>query len=80
MSISWERPTSPQFSGFVVFFADLLPDDPGFDDLPHELVCLNCLVEDGDEQLGVGLDLARVHGQVDFDPDTGEWFVPEDEA
>jgi len=43
-------------------------------------VCLNCLIEDGDEQLARGLDLARVHGQADFDPDAVEWFVPEDES
>ena len=40
-------------------------------------MCLHCLTEDGDEQLGLGLDLARQHGQVDWNPNEGEWFVPE---
>jgi len=31
----------------------------------------------GDEQLARGLELARAHGQVDFDPESGEWFFPE---
>jgi hypothetical protein len=39
-------------------------------------VCLHCLLEDGDEQLGRGLDLGRRHGQVDYDVETDEWFVP----
>ena len=30
-------------------------------------ICLHCLVEDGDEDLGRGLDLARKYGHVDFD-------------
>jgi len=78
MSISWEPPTSPYDSGYVVFFSDLLPDEPGFDDLPTQPVCLHCLVEDGDEQLGRGLDLARRHRQVDWDPHTNEWYTAAD--
>jgi hypothetical protein len=77
MSISYVTPTSSWDSGFVVFFSEFDPeleDDP----TPSELVCLNCLIADGDEQLGYGLDLAREHGQVDWDPDQGEWFVPLD--
>ncbi len=77
MSISWAPPTAPVDSGYLVFFADLLPGDPGFDDLEPQPVCLHCLVGDGDEQLGGGLDLARKHGQVDWDPDEEKWFVPE---
>ena len=48
MSVSWERPKVPGDSGYIVFFADLLPDEPGFDDLPAEPVCLHSLLEDGD--------------------------------
>ena len=60
----------------MVFFAEYDPDVDDEESFPGELVCLHCLIEEGDEQLARGLDLARVHGQVDFDPDTGEWFVP----
>ena len=35
-------------------------------------ICLHCLVEDGDEDLGRGLDLARKYGHVDFDVRTCE--------
>ena len=79
MSISWEPPTSPNDSGFVVIFADFDPDDAD-NDTAGELVCLECLIEAGDEQLGRGLDLARCHGRVDYDPRHGEWFVPEDRS
>jgi hypothetical protein len=34
--------------------------------------------QDGDEQLGRGLDLARVHGQVDYNPDGREWHPTTD--
>ena len=78
MSISWAPPSAPVDSGYIIFFADLFPGDPGFDDLPRQPVCLACLVEGGDEQLGRGLDLARELGHVDWDPDAGEWFVPLD--
>lgn len=77
MSVSFAEPAGA-FSGYIVIFADLFPGDPGFDELPSEPVCLHCLIQDGDEQLARGLDLAREHGQVDFDPDSGEWFVPEE--
>jgi hypothetical protein len=78
MSISWAPPAGPIDSGYIVFFSDLFPGDPGFDDLPTQPLCLHCLIEDGDVDLGRGLDLAREHAQVDFDPDSGEWFVPDD--
>src|SRR4051812_3318216 len=78
MSVSWAPPVGPIDSGYIVFFSDLFPGDPGFDDPPRLPVCLHCLVEDGDEQLGRGLDLARRHGQVDFDEVECEWFVPAD--
>ena len=76
-SVSFADPVG-QFSGFVVIFSEL---DPGDDDdaTPSEMVCLHCLLEDGDQQVARGLDLARVHGQVDFDPAAGEWFVPVDD-
>jgi len=64
-----------QFSGFSVIYSELDPDDPD-DATPTTVVCLRCLIQDGDGQLARGLDLARAHGQVDFDPGAGEWFVP----
>ena len=76
MSISYEPPTDPYNSGFMVIYADSDPDtlDDSHDDV--ELVCLHCLAQDGDVQLGRGLDLARKHGQVDWDVELEEWFVP----
>jgi hypothetical protein len=76
MSISFDKAGAVDF--FVVFFADLFPGDPGFDDLPEQLVCFQCLLEEGDAQLARGLDLARLHGQVDYDPGEEEWLLPED--
>jgi hypothetical protein len=75
MSISYVAPTSRWDSGFVVFFSEF---DPELDDdpTPTEFVCVGCLIADGDEQLGRGLDLAREYGQVDWDLDRGEWVVP----
>jgi len=58
----------------VVILSELDPDDDD-DSTPTQTVRLHCLLEDGDEQLARGLDLARVHGQVDIDPDAGEWLV-----
>jgi hypothetical protein len=75
MSVSFADPRGA-FSGFVVIFSEY---EPGVDDeesMPSATVCLHCLVEDGDEQLARGLDLARVHGQVDFDREAGEWYLP----
>jgi hypothetical protein len=80
MSVSYVRPTSRYDSGFAVIFSEydleLAEDDPA--QPSSTIVCLHCLVHAGDEQLGRGLDLARVHGQVDYDPELGEWFVPPD--
>jgi hypothetical protein len=45
---------------------------PGFDDLPEQLVCLHCLMEEGDEQLTEGLDLARRLGRADWDDESAE--------
>ena len=70
MSVSFGDP-SGAFSGFVVFFSEFDPDD-GDNETPTETVCLHCLLEDGDEQLSRGLDLARLYGQADFDPDADE--------
>lgn len=77
MSVAWVRPTSRFDSGYSVIYSEL---DPELDDdpTPAHLICLHCLIEDGDEQLARGLELARVHGQVDYDPATDEWFVPDD--
>jgi hypothetical protein len=61
---SVRRWTPPSQAGgvdfFIIFFSDLYPGDPGFDDLPEEMVCLHCLIDEGDEQLAEGLDLAPV--------------------
>jgi hypothetical protein len=65
MSISWEQPLSEADSGFCIIFSELDPLDPE-DDTPSTLLCLGCLMEDGDVQLGRGLDLAREHGRVDW--------------
>ena len=73
MSISWEQPRRPWDSGYCVIFSEV---DPGDEVSVSDLVCLRCLIEDGDAALGRGLELARRHGQVDFDLETGEWFVP----
>ena len=78
MSISFDKAGAVDL--FIVYFADLFPGDEGFDDLPEEIVCLHCFLQDCDEQLGRGLDLARLHGQVDYDPHDDEWFVPDDAA
>jgi hypothetical protein len=75
LSIAWQRPTSAVDSGFSVIFSDYDPDEES--DEGVEAVCLHCLVQGGDEQVGRGLDLARQHGQVDWDPDAGEWRVPD---
>jgi len=74
MSVAWER-ARPPLSGFTVIYADADLDDDA--DI-GELVCIGCLLEHGDEQLGRGLDLAREHRQVDWDEEAGEWFVPDD--
>ncbi len=76
LSISWAPPIAKFDSGYIVFMADADPDD----DEDAKTVCVHCLLEDGGEQLGRGLDLAKVHAQVDYDVDSGEWFVPEDAA
>jgi hypothetical protein len=56
---------------------DPFPGDPGFDDLPHQALCLHCLLEDADEQIGEGLDMARRLVRADWDDESAEWFYPE---
>lgn len=56
MSVMYADPRGG-FSGFSVIFADVDPDESG-DETPT-VGCLHCLLEDGDAQLGRGLDLAR---------------------
>lgn len=65
---------------FSVIFSEYDPEEPDENDGPGDLVCAGCLVEDGDTQLARGLDLARIHGQVDFDPESGEWFVAQSQG
>ncbi len=50
--------------------------DDGADE--GEFVCLHCLLDDGDEQLGRGLDLAKAWGRCGWDVDAGEWYYPDD--
>jgi hypothetical protein len=74
-----ERPAMSVAFGdgyFSVIYSEYDPDHPD-DGIPSELVCAGCLIEDGDAQLARGLDLARAHGQVDFDPELDEWFPVE---
>jgi hypothetical protein len=77
MSFAWVKPASPNDSGYSVIYSELDPGDPN-DATPSDVICLGCLLEEGDEQLGRGMELAKVHGQVDYDPATDEWFVPDD--
>jgi hypothetical protein len=80
MSVSWEKPRVPWDSGFCVFFADAdleaIAETDDVNDYQGGVVCFDCLLDDGGEQLGRGLNLAREHGQADFDADADEWFVP----
>jgi hypothetical protein len=78
MSISYVKPTVSWDSGYVVIFSDVDPDDER--EPSPRVVCLHCLIQDGDEQLGRGLDLAKQHGQVDYDAGAEEWFVPKTSA
>ena len=63
---------------FVVFYSDYRPGLDDKDSMPGQPICLHCLLDEGDEQLGRGLDMAKRHGHVDYDVEAGEWFVPTD--
>jgi hypothetical protein len=76
MSISFDKAGDVDF--FIVIFADLFPGDAGFDELPEEMVCLHCFLEDGDKQIGEGLDMARRLGRAEWDDGAAEWFYPDD--
>lgn len=81
MSVNLQPPEGPSDSGYIIYFSDFTLDDPEFEAWSESAgapVCLHCLINDGDEQLAVGLDLAKQHGHVLWDPDEGEWFVPDD--
>lgn len=74
----------PPDSGFTVIWDDApferdlqLGEDGWYDDPRVTTWCLHCLIDDHPE-LGRGLDLARVHGQVDLDTD-GEWVITVDD-
>jgi hypothetical protein len=77
MSVSWEPPTSRNDSGYVVIFSEFDPELGDDDPTPSQVVCMGCLIEDADAQLGEGLDFARRYGQVDWDVELAEWFDPE---
>ena len=74
VSISWEPPKSPIDSGYCVLFSDVDPDDDDATD--SALVCMHCLIDDHPE-IGMALDAAREHDQVDLD-ENGEWVVGEE--
>ena len=76
MSVSWAPPIIPIDTGFCVLFSEIDPDDDEQTDAASGVACIDCLLEDGGEQLRRGLDLARVHGLVDWDAEAEEWFVP----
>lgn len=72
----------PPDSGFTViwddapFERDLRRGRDGWYDDPRVTTwCLHCLIDDHPE-IGHGLDLARVHGQVDLED--GVWVVSEE--
>jgi hypothetical protein len=71
VSVPRFTPMGPGDWGYSVILSDVDPDDD--DPSDSELVCLRCLVDDHPE-VGVALDLAREHGQVDLD-ESGEWVV-----
>ena len=71
VSVAWFAPVGPSDSGYSVILSDVDPNDDDSSD--SELVCLHCLVDDQPE-VGVALDLAREHGQVDLD-ENGEWVM-----
>ena len=74
MSVSWEPPTSENDGGYCVIFSEIDPEEEW---APRgEVICMHCALENGGEQLGRGLDLAKQHGQVDWDVELEEWFVP----
>lgn len=71
-------------TGFDSGYTVLWDDAPHADELhvdgvlfSHPAVshwCLHCLIEEHPE-IGRGLDLAKEHGQVDWDDDLGEWVI-----
>ena len=78
LSIGWGEEEHPGNSGFIVFMSECDLGVPERAWPEGEPVCLHCLIDGGDAQLARGLDLARVHGQVDWDAEAGEWVVPGD--
>ncbi len=70
VSISWDDGDG----FFIVFYSDSAYPDEGDED-DAQAMCLGCLIAEGDVQVGAGLDLAREHGQVDWDGGAAEWRV-----
>jgi hypothetical protein len=78
MSISYEEPQSRLDSGYIVIYSEFDPELGEDDPTPSEIVCLHCLTQDGDPQLGRGLDLARTYGRADYlVNEPSGWFVPD---
>jgi len=80
LSISWEEPSSAAVQRLRCLLLGVFARGRRGAVAADRDRVSELLIEDGDEQLARGLDLARVHGQADFDPDAVEWFVPEDES
>ena len=74
-AISYLEPVGRWDSGFMVVLEDA--PEPGVltDEDRSVPWCFDCVLGEHPE-LGRGLDLAREHGDVGFDIEAGEWFVP----
>ncbi len=71
-AISYLEPIGEWDSGFYVVLEDAPEPDDVSDDEPTQLVCLECLIEEHPE-LGQGLDLAREHGEIEWDRERDGW-------
>jgi len=76
MSVSWDDEAETKF--WIVFMADFDPAGDPESQPEAQLVCTGCLLEDGDTQLGEGLDLACEYDLVEWDAADEEWFIPAD--
>lgn len=73
-AVSFLEPVGSWDSGFMVVLEDVPePEELSGDERSHPF-CLACLLDEHPE-VGSGLDLARVHGQVVWDDDG---WVPRD--
>ena len=75
-AISYLEPEERWETGHMVVLEDVPEPEELSGDESSRLVCVDCLLEEQPE-VGSGLDLARVHGQVVWDVSSGGW-VPHD--